>query len=296
MAKAEGTFALLQYAFNTLLFMFRIRAVFFDHKFIVGFFWLSWVTVVGTGIPAPVTIEASPIGNTDYCADGRLNRTVIGIVAVAVNDTLVFLFITAKLLLLHQDGPVPTSWWKMLLTGEGMGKIARIMLQTGQLYYLVTAGFTITSSVLILIPSVSTPYSDVTVPVSAFVTNVMAARVYRQLKLGLLYDHTPGNSHNINLDATLEFRVKTVTPHDSGGPTASAIQRMSLKLDRGVDKERTVHSDHGFNIGSALSSPVNAGSVGSRGVVTFEDDRDPSRSSESCDGTHYRDEVGSSIV
>ena len=63
-------------------------------------------------------------------------------VASAVNDTLVFVFITGKLLA-DQKGML--SWKEathMFVTGKGMGSVSRVMLHSGQLYYLCVFSFT----------------------------------------------------------------------------------------------------------------------------------------------------------
>lgn len=51
-----------------------------------------------------------------------------------------------------------------------------------------TVGFTVTTTVMILSPSVPDPYSDVIIPINAFINNTMASRVYRRLKLELLQE------------------------------------------------------------------------------------------------------------
>ncbi|TCD63190.1 hypothetical protein EIP91_005857 [Steccherinum ochraceum] len=138
-----------------------------------------------SSLTAPITLKSRPLGPTGLCADSRLETSVgAASVVVAAFDTLVFTSITAKLLSLNRFKG-HTSAWKMFFTGKGLGHISRLVMQTGQFYYLITVGATIASSVAILCPSVPTPYADATIPVTGFLTNAMATRVYRQLKLGV---------------------------------------------------------------------------------------------------------------
>lgn len=70
--------------------------------------------------------------------------------------------------------------------------------------FRTTVGFTITTAAAIFSPSVPDAYADVLIAISAFITNVMATRVYRQLKLGILHEqYTTGQI------TTPVFRLRT---------------------------------------------------------------------------------------
>ena len=54
-----------------------------------------------------------------------------------------------------------------------------------------TVGCMVATIAIILSPSIPDPYADISIPVNAFITNVMATKVYRMLKLELLDGHVP---------------------------------------------------------------------------------------------------------
>lgn len=123
---------------NSLLFLFRIQGVFYGECPIIVVFTLLWLAVVGTSVLAPLSFSGVSIGNTPYCINTRLKDVgSAGIVMAAVDDTLVFIAITTKLVMNHSSGMMSRRQeWKLFFTGEGMGRITRVVLQTGQLYYL----------------------------------------------------------------------------------------------------------------------------------------------------------------
>ncbi|TCD60439.1 hypothetical protein EIP91_010070 [Steccherinum ochraceum] len=161
----QGWAAGLSTPLTSLLFLIRIRAVFYRKPFVVAFFGVFWLAILGTSL-----ISA-------YCE--------------------------------------ATHSMEEFLTGQGMGSLTRVMLQSGQTYYLATVGFTVTIIALISSPNVSYIYSDSLVPVTAFVSNTMAARVYRKLKLELLRDTVDSGPMVLTTDpfggsaAAMEFRVRT---------------------------------------------------------------------------------------
>ena len=118
-----------------LLFLFRIKAIFRDHQFIVWFFYLLWIAVATSAVAAGFALDKTPSADSRYCICMHMSQYgASAMVVTAANDTLVFVFITMKILL---DSQLPwTPLWKMFMTGEGLGAVSRAMLQTGQLYYM----------------------------------------------------------------------------------------------------------------------------------------------------------------
>lgn len=127
---------------NCLLFYFRIRAVFSGSRLITVFFGFLWVCTLGASITAPFGTGAIHIGTTKNCISNKFKNFIsAGLIAAAVNDTLVFLFISAKLI----SSSFTDSWkgrFTLFFSGRGMGKVSRVLLQTGQLYYLYVQFFT----------------------------------------------------------------------------------------------------------------------------------------------------------
>ncbi|TCD60972.1 hypothetical protein EIP91_009237 [Steccherinum ochraceum] len=211
---AEGWTGSLQYVFNALLFVFRIRGVFFHQRYIVWFFYFMWLAVFAACLVAPFGLDSVALPPSGLCVNTRLvNASAAGVITSAVNDTLIFVFITGKLVLqAHDDAGTAKSFFHIFFSGKGMGEISRVVLQTGQLYYLATAGFTIASAIAIFTPAVPAPYADVMIVVNGFITNVMTTRVYRLLKLRLIYDHDTLPHVQVS---TLVLRVRSSFQADS---------------------------------------------------------------------------------
>ncbi|TCD63187.1 hypothetical protein EIP91_005854 [Steccherinum ochraceum] len=214
----QGWAAGLSTPLTSLLFLIRIRAVFYRNPFIVAFFGVFWLAILGTSLIVPFSpgLKVVPIGDSGYCVNDRLSTlAILGVILAGAFDTLVFLAITVSLLRSHAFNGGPRAWMKMFFTGQGMGSLTRVMLQSGQTYYLATVGFTVTIIALISSPHVSYIYSDSLVPVTAFVSNTMAARVYRKLKLELLKDTVDLGPMVLTTDPlgssadAMEFQVRT---------------------------------------------------------------------------------------
>lgn len=199
---------------NSLLFFFRIQAVF--HKltrfvFIYAFLWLCTLTT----ITAPFAIDhAINIGTPAICVETDVKGFAnVGPVLIAVHDSLVYIGISARLTLnnLPLTSPRPIDALKIFFSGKGIGQISKSLLTTGQMYYLyvyffphrqyassspihldvfqlhsATIGMSIAHIAVIFSPSVP-PVIKATIPIpNIALQNVMACRVYRQLKLGLI--------------------------------------------------------------------------------------------------------------
>ncbi|TCD66101.1 hypothetical protein EIP91_001753 [Steccherinum ochraceum] len=242
---AQGATASFQYSVNALLFIFRIQAVFHDNPLVVYSFYILWLAVTGTALTAPFTLKTTSLFG--FCLDARLTASVgaAGVIAAAY-DTLIFVFITAKLLAVSRMG-AETPLWKTFLTGKGLGQISRILLQTGQLYYMVTVGFTVASAIAILKTSIPTPYADVTIPISGFITNVMApTRVYRLLKLGVIRDSSASVSFDLS---SVKFRTSGSTRRTNDLSPAESDTLGSSQALGDVERSQSLSMQHDRNDG-----------------------------------------------
>lgn len=172
--KAIGWCATFSVPLNCLLFFLHIRAIFDSFKVMTALFAVLWLSTLGCAMTAPFSLEGIHIGTTKNCIDSDIKEfESAGLVAMAVNDTAVFLAITAKLLM-HSLGNIWIDCLKIFFSGKGMGNVLRALLKTGQLYYLYVSffhvilfliglfraivGLNIISAVIILAPSVPPIY------------------------------------------------------------------------------------------------------------------------------------------
>ncbi|KAI0785834.1 hypothetical protein C8Q75DRAFT_722395 [Abortiporus biennis] len=191
---------------NSLLFFFRVRAVFYDHPYIVYAFFALWLSTLGT-ISAPFAVTAANIGPTKVCIDTEVKGySSAGIVIIGVHDTLVYLAISVKITLNSVGrNASPMEAVRAFFSGKGLGRTSKTLLTSGQMYYLATVGLNIVTMAALLTPTLSPVYQGMFPSPNLALQNAMAARVYRRLKLGLLVDQpsisTGSKSNVISLNA-----------------------------------------------------------------------------------------------
>lgn len=120
-----------------LLFVFRISALYNNNKYVIAFFYLSWLGVLGSSILLPIGISGANIAFTKYCVQNELKAyTKIGIILPPVNDTLVF-FATSWAIFMnvYVETSVKNGFDVMVL-GRHLPAFSRSILQNGQAYYL----------------------------------------------------------------------------------------------------------------------------------------------------------------
>ncbi|KAH7872215.1 uncharacterized protein C8R40DRAFT_1205205, partial [Lentinula edodes] len=184
---------------TSLLFFLRVRAIFNGDTVAVIFFGSLWLATLGGSITVPFAINASAkpvlymfcrcgahIGPTNHCINtGVKPFSSVGIIISTVNDTLIFIAISWRLL---EATTYDDSWkgrLRSFIKGKGLPAFSQSLLQSGQEYYLVTVGGNILTMGMILAPA-SLPavfHAMFTVPNIA-IGNSMACRVFRDIKFG----------------------------------------------------------------------------------------------------------------
>jgi len=150
------------------------------------FFGLSWLGVIG--VFAYISIE----GMAQCSAAHRSTQCFVvrppaawGSIATAIYDTLMYLVVSWQLASL-----ATVDRWqdrlKSFVTGNGLGWLSKVLLQSGQVYYFITISFTICTTIFMYSPSTPVEWNALFVPINATVTSVMACRLFRELKLDLL--------------------------------------------------------------------------------------------------------------
>jgi len=192
---------------TTLLFFFRVRAVYLDNKYVIGTFAVMWLGVLATSITATQQGGATRIGPTNYCIfviDVRSPFILASVVIPFINDTLGFCAVTWRLTMNSQINPTFKSSFKSMAFGHYLPIFSRALLQDGQIYFLwVPQNHTNTyeskfpkllrSTVGIYVLTIITAYSKSIPPAYSTmfgvsivaVMNALACRMYRNTKLGL---------------------------------------------------------------------------------------------------------------
>ncbi|KAI0782240.1 hypothetical protein C8Q75DRAFT_509392 [Abortiporus biennis] len=226
---------------NCLFFLFRINVVFYGHRLVIAFFVCLWLTTVALSVYSASTVPsgsaAIKLGGFSSCLPTEVSvgvRTSIGLIAAAVHDTLVWLAISLKLILLTWGPKSPSAKpfsLKGIFTGSGMGKITGTLFIGGQMYYFVAVATNIFAIVIILTPSIPDTYRGVPQVVNIALQNAVACSVYMELKLGAISDPmsvpTPSG--------VVHIQQQTITKADStfgSSPRIHIFKTQSTKTDR----------------------------------------------------------------
>jgi hypothetical protein len=168
------------------LFFIRLSAVYSHDRYIMISFGLCWLGVLG--VFSYISIE----GMARCAGVNRMTNCFMvqpidawGYIATAIYDTLMYLVISWQLASLA----TVDRWQDQLrsfITGDGLGWLSKVLLQSGQVYYFITISFNICTTIFIYNPSIPAVWNPLFVPINATVTSIMACRLFRELKLDLM--------------------------------------------------------------------------------------------------------------
>ncbi|KZP24242.1 hypothetical protein FIBSPDRAFT_857291 [Athelia psychrophila] len=168
-------------ASTSLLFFFRVRAVYCHSRPVVALFAVLWALILLT----PIAGLFGLIHNCDgsVCQDGNPLALTMDL-SIFLHDTLVFLCISHKIYgNAFSSTPLPksrTANFKRFFSGQGLYAVSKALLLSGQLYYALTIGV-----LIIAVPALYTglPYSDVLEVLYVTLSSALACRVFRMLLL-----------------------------------------------------------------------------------------------------------------
>ncbi|KAF9041363.1 hypothetical protein BJ165DRAFT_1372806 [Panaeolus papilionaceus] len=209
---------------TSFLFLLRVRAIFNRDKTVVAFFSFLWLTVVISSLTGPFGISGTNIGPTQYCIFYDFKSYVDAAAVVPLfYDTMVFVAISRRLMVdfLIVDHDIRTvSSIKALVFGDYLPVLARSLLQDGQVYYLTTITTGLTGVLLLFVPGVPSHIlrTMLTVP-NVTLMNIMACRVFRKTKFGLLRETSiatsvifQGLEENLTAGSSTPVSEATSTP------------------------------------------------------------------------------------
>jgi hypothetical protein len=118
------------------LFFIRLSAVYWHDKYVTAFFGFCWLGIFGLFVSDSIRgIErCSEVLESTYCLRAR-HIDASGYIATAVYDTLMYLCISWQL----ASFATADKWQdrlRMFVTGDGLGWLSKVLLQSGQMYYL----------------------------------------------------------------------------------------------------------------------------------------------------------------
>ncbi|KIM83629.1 hypothetical protein PILCRDRAFT_819269 [Piloderma croceum F 1598] len=234
---ASETLIILKEALNVVimpaasaLFFIRLRAVYSRNNYMTAFFgfWLLVILAFFLFDSARVIMQRSEIAQLK-CYWTAHYIDAWGYIATAAYDTLMYFSISWQL----ASFAVVDRWQdrlKLFVTGNGLGWLSKVLLQSGQMYYFMTIGFSLCTTIFIFNPATHSRWSAVFIPPNLTVASVMACRIFRELKLGLIVGPITG--------------------------TEGAISKLVFK-DIGYIPEQ--HSEHTFDLAIPDDATVTAG-------------------------------------
>ncbi|KAF9471757.1 hypothetical protein BDN70DRAFT_887762 [Pholiota conissans] len=173
--------------FSALLFFIRLRAIYNRDRLVVAFFFILWLGLLGTTMIVPITILGANIGPTKYCIDADVpNAVYAAILSPLIHDTLVFIAITYRLVknahmeMGFKDGVA------VAISGKYLPVFTRGLLKDGQKYYLLSLISNIVTVIMVFDTSVPIPMRSMCATPNIVITNIMACRVYRNTRFGLI--------------------------------------------------------------------------------------------------------------
>jgi hypothetical protein len=118
------------------LFFVRLSAVYSRDKYVVAFFGSSWLALLGVFIYDTTTVLSRFSSDAQSMRCFSVKPTdAWGYMGTAIYDTLMYLAISWRLASFNMTGH-----WKArvrsFVTGGGLQGLSKVLLQSGQLYYL----------------------------------------------------------------------------------------------------------------------------------------------------------------
>lgn len=130
--KIVDWFQVMSLIFNSSLFLFRVRAVFAHSRVIRFAFMTLWLTTfMALSIPFCSSLRDVTICNINDVKP----LEAMGFIAVEVFDTAIFVAISVQVV----RSSIADSRHDRLavfVTGNRLGQVSKVLLQSGQLYYL----------------------------------------------------------------------------------------------------------------------------------------------------------------
>ncbi|KJA19460.1 hypothetical protein HYPSUDRAFT_44208 [Hypholoma sublateritium FD-334 SS-4] len=178
---------------TSLLFFWRVRAVYQDNRIVCGFFFLTWLAVscaclLHTQVNV-FTLDVKKIEQAGRCFTIRNSSAYVTVSRLVsmTNDLLIFCAITYRLTIMAEVAdPTPQKRAMVAVFGRHLPAFSRTLLQDGQAYFLpLVPIYTFAIVCSASYPSKISRYSIVIALPSTAFSNLMACKIYRKTRLGI---------------------------------------------------------------------------------------------------------------
>ncbi|KAF8162093.1 hypothetical protein K438DRAFT_1859176 [Mycena galopus ATCC 62051] len=172
---------------TSLLFFFRVRAIYGGTRAVTIIFGLMWIAVLATSIIIPIATIGVNIGPSRYCILVEL-VPYVGAVSITPGlfDTAVFVAISHRLMgNTHVEYNSFKQKARAFFLGAYLPSLSRSLFVDGRVYYMITVVSNIASFLLVCLPGVAIAYRSLLAIPNMMLNNVMACRLYRHTRLEL---------------------------------------------------------------------------------------------------------------
>ncbi|KAJ7749706.1 hypothetical protein B0H16DRAFT_1691816 [Mycena metata] len=217
---------------TSLLFFFRVRAIYANSRPITIAFAVLWIIEVAACITIPFGTGGINIGPTRYCTiDELAPYTSSASITPTVFDTAVFVAIS----------------YRLVGNRAYLPSFSKAIFVDGQKYYMITVISNIAMSAMIYAPGVSPGLRSILALPNVMLTSVMACRVYRHTRLNLPFtlDMVIPSSSGGPAKDTLPVHFAPARPLDS---EADTVEMKSTTLGEG--SKRTKSEEYSVNSGA----------------------------------------------
>ncbi|KAF9043104.1 hypothetical protein BJ165DRAFT_1529223 [Panaeolus papilionaceus] len=174
---------------TSLLFFFRIRAIFDDDPFVVSFFGFMWFGVLAGSLTVTQGVHGIPVTGTQYCTTGPYEDYVASATILPlVHDTLIFFAISWRLMINSHVDYTLHNRYRVMVFGDYLPAFSKSLLQGGQAYYLTTVTSSLLTVIMLEVDAVPPVFRSMFTVSNVMLMNIMACRVYRNTKFGLFGD------------------------------------------------------------------------------------------------------------
>ncbi|KAF4610056.1 hypothetical protein D9613_010298 [Agrocybe pediades] len=189
---ARTAMFLLSVSTTSLLFLFRVHAIYYGNRYAAGIFIFLWTCVI-SGSVAIALAKGSNNGKaapSDSCSETAVNIITLVITSSILPMALDFIIFLAVTWRLFQNAHVTLTLkhgLKVMMFGAFLPAFSRALLQDSQIYFLCNVVLEIVTLIAFTTP-IGTGlsfYTGTSVLVHLAVRNLMACRVYRHTKLQL---------------------------------------------------------------------------------------------------------------
>ncbi|KDR82533.1 hypothetical protein GALMADRAFT_87907 [Galerina marginata CBS 339.88] len=174
---------------TAFLFYIRVCAVYNNNKFVVAFFGLTWLGVLGGSVTIIEGVTGTHLGPTPFCLNIVAHEYIVtSSIAGLINDLTVFAAITYKFGRANIDasGKSTSKGVSTFFNGDSLPAFSKAMLQDSQVYYLIAV--TMNATVLIVFYAAASvrksPIRVMFIALNTVLVSILACRVFRNQKLG----------------------------------------------------------------------------------------------------------------